>query len=119
MQITSNFADYELWCKHCGKVDMDSDFMEMLQIARELAGIPFIITSGYRCGEHNAAVGGVPDSSHVRGLAVDIRVRNNNGRYIILKALLEAGFTRIGIGDGFLHVDNDTRKTQDIIWTYY
>jgi zinc D-Ala-D-Ala carboxypeptidase len=32
---------------------------------------PMIITSGYRCPELNAAVGGVVDSQHLRGEAAD------------------------------------------------
>lgn len=31
---------------------------------------------------------------------------------------MEAGFTRIGIGQNFIHVDTDPDKQQNIIWTY-
>ncbi|WP_157667923.1 D-Ala-D-Ala carboxypeptidase family metallohydrolase [Desulfotomaculum nigrificans] len=33
-----------------------------------------IVDSGYRCPAHNWAVGSVPNSYHVRGMAADIRV---------------------------------------------
>ncbi|WP_231477570.1 D-Ala-D-Ala carboxypeptidase family metallohydrolase [Prevotella sp. HUN102] len=35
-----------------------------------------IVTSGYRCKQLNKAVGGVPNSLHIRGMAVDIHVSN-------------------------------------------
>ena len=37
--------------------NMDSNFLYKLDHARELAGIPFKITSGYRTKEHNEQVG--------------------------------------------------------------
>ena len=43
-------------------VNMDSSFLAKLEEAREIAGIPFRITSGYRTKEHNTYVGGVPNS---------------------------------------------------------
>lgn len=42
-----------------------------LQKIRNLLGKPINITSGYRCFQLNKAVGGAPDSAHLRGLGVD------------------------------------------------
>jgi hypothetical protein len=42
-----------------------------LDRVRRLLGHPLDISSGYRCPELNAAVGGVPHSQHALGLAVD------------------------------------------------
>jgi hypothetical protein len=42
-----------------------------LDRVRRLLGYPLDISSGYRCPELNAAVGGVPHSQHAQGLAVD------------------------------------------------
>ena len=55
-----------------GKTKMSTEFIHKLDRIRERAGFPFIITSGYRTDSHNAAVGGVSNSSHKKGLAVDI-----------------------------------------------
>ena len=52
--------------------NMDSSFLAKLEKAREIAGIPFKITSGYRTKTHNEEVGGVPNSSHLIGVAADI-----------------------------------------------
>jgi len=97
---------------------MDKTFLLRLDEARERAGIPFIINSGYRTPEHNAKIGGKPNSSHLKGLAVDISVTNSRQRFIILNALLDVGFTRIGIADTFIHVDLDSEKSKEVIWTY-
>ena len=97
--------------------NMDSNFLTKLESAREIAGIPFKITSGYRTKEHNAEVGGVPNSSHLVGVAADIAVSSGNERYIILNALIKAGFKRIGIAKTFIHCDTDETKSNSV-WTY-
>ena len=97
---------------------MDKTFLLRLDEARERAGIPFVINSAYRTPEHNAKIGGKPNSSHLKGLAVDISVTNSRQRFIVLNALLEVGFTRIGIADTFIHVDLDSGKSKEVIWTY-
>ena len=98
-------------------VNMDSNFLELLNNAREIAGIPFKITSGYRTSEHNKKVGGVQNSSHLNGLAADIAVVLGNERYIILNALIKAGFKRLGIAKTFIHCDTDNSKPNSV-WTY-
>lgn len=102
---------------------MNQDFVQMLDYAREKAGIPFKITSGYRTREHNnylLANGykASPNSSHLKGLAADISATSSGQRYAILTALLSVGFTRIGIASNFIHVDIDPDKPQNRIWTY-
>lgn len=46
----------------------------VLQPLRDKLGKPIIITSGYRCPRLNQAVGGVKNSQHLEGKAVDIVV---------------------------------------------
>ncbi len=97
---------------------MNQDFLDLLNKARERAGVPFRITSGYRSEQHNKDVGGVKNSSHRYGLAADISCVNSARRFLIIEALLYVGFTRIGVADTFIHVDLDTNKPQHLIWTY-
>ena len=97
---------------------MDQDFLDLLDKARERAGVPFRITSGYRSKQHNKDVGGVKNSSHRYGLAADISCVNSDRRFLIIEALLYVGFTRIGVADTFIHVDLDTNKQHNLIWTY-
>ncbi|EAR14661.1 D-Ala-D-Ala carboxypeptidase family metallohydrolase [Robiginitalea biformata] len=97
---------------------MDLGFLKMLDKAREVADIPFVITSGYRTPQYNDRVGGVDGSAHTRGFAADIACRDSVSRYNIIKSLQVAGFTRIGIASTFIHVDNDPDKPQEVIWVY-
>lgn len=45
---------------------------EVLEPVRERLGRPITVNSGYRCPIHNAAVGGVANSQHLRGEAADL-----------------------------------------------
>ena len=97
--------------------NMNKDFLFVLDEAREFAGIPFVINSAYRSPNHPLSVKN-PTSSHIKGLAVDIKATDNETRFKIVEALVSVGFTRIGIADTFIHVDLDFEKRQNIIWTY-
>jgi len=52
---------------------MDALFLAWLDAAREMAGVPFVITSDWRSPQENAAAGGYERSLHLRGRAVDLR----------------------------------------------
>ena len=102
--------------------NMDSEFLTKLESAREIAGIPFRITSGYRTKEHNESLRdkgykASPNSSHLIGVAADIAVGGGHDRYVILSALIKAGFRRIGVAKTFIHCDTDHSKP-DSVWTY-
>ena len=97
--------------------NMSKEFLFVLDEAREIAGIPFIINSAYRSPEHPLSIKN-PSSSHIKGLAVDIKATDSKTRFKIVQALITVGFTRIGIADTFIHVDLDLDKTKNVIWTY-
>lgn len=99
-------------------VNMNKDFLVRLENARDIARVPFVITSGYRTKSHNKKVGGLDNSSHLRGYAVDIAAVSSPERYAILNALLKVGINRIGIGSNFIHCDMDPEKSKNVIWTY-
>lgn len=118
---TKHFSDMELSCQcGCGFKITDDLFLKRLEYAREYARIPFIITSGARCDKHNKEVGGVADSAHTKGLAVDIAFKNSNQCYKIMDALIKAGFKRIGINfdKSFIHCDADESKPQNVLFKY-
>ena len=96
---------------------MNLAFVEHLDNARDRAGFPFRIISGYRTSEYNKKVGGVADSAHTKGLAADIAVPEGKMPAMI-KALLDTGFTRIGVGSNIVHVDGDKSKPQNVAWKY-
>ncbi len=99
-------------------VMMDDVFLQMLDSARDMAGTVFKITSGYRTRDHNTLVGGSATSSHLRGLAADIGYGRERDAVRIISALSRIGFTRIGKGEGFIHVDFDMSKPHPAYWDY-
>ena len=109
----------EEFCCHCGcgSCDIHPQLVAALDLAREKAGVPFKINSGFRCKKHNALVGGKTTSSHTLGLAVDIAYVNGTQGIKILKALTPY-FDRIGVGKDFIHVDVDHDKPSPTLWTY-
>lgn len=102
--------------RHEGK--MDDQFLFMLDDARGLCGIPFKITSGYRCPAYNKTVGGKKNSAHLKGLAADLSVPNDEARILMVQALLDAGFERFGIGKNFIHADNSQTLASPRMWVY-
>ena len=116
--IKNYFKRSEEWCPCCHSGGLVPDFREKLNKAREIAGIPFILNSALRCEAHNAEVGGSETSSHMAGLAVDIKCADECTRCKMLSALLGEGFNRIGIGKTFIHVDDDLTKPTGVVWLY-
>lgn len=119
-QSVDYFTEDEFKCKCCGLCNVNVNFLCKLEEARRIAGIPFYITSGCRCKEHNKEIGGKENSKHIcteymQSTAADIKAKTDRRRFIIIQALVEAGFTHIGIGKDFIHVDNDRRLA---IWIY-
>ena len=97
---------------------MQDPFLQMLDDARGIANISFKINSGYRSESHNAYIGGKKQSSHLYGHAADIHCTGSRERFIIVDALVKAGFKRIGVAKTFIHVDNDPAKDEKVIWMY-
>ena len=113
-----NFKQSEFCCKcGCGRCDIHPQLVAALDMARTRAGVPFKVSSGFRCQKHNANVGGKPTSSHTSGLAVDIAYEDGFQGIKILKALLPY-FDRVGVGKNFIHVDIDPDKPSPVLWTY-
>lgn len=99
----------------CSMNQMDESFMERLQTARTLAGVPFIINSAFRSVEYELSKKRTGKSMHTLGRAVDIKCVDSGSRYRILEALICAGFHGIGISNTFIHVDD---RELPLIWTY-
>lgn len=105
-----------------GEKHMNKEFIRRLDAARDIAGVPFKILSGYRTPTHNKKVGGTKTSAHLTGLAVDIDYTTEQEKIAILKALRKLDFKRFGIRTGTsgssIHVDMDETKSQYVVWGY-
>ncbi|RLJ04683.1 MAG: peptidase M15 [Candidatus Aenigmatarchaeota archaeon] len=115
--ILKHFKLSEFNCPCCGLNHMNPVLLLLLDRAREISGIPFVITSGFRCASHNSKIGGVSDSAHLTGYAVDISVIDSEDRLAVLFSLFQCGFKRIGISKFFIHADIDPTKPK-CIWLY-
>jgi len=103
---------------------MERSFLLKLDEARRIAQIPFIVTSGYRTQRHhddlrNRGYKTAKNSPHLKGWAADIKVLTSSHRYTIIRALIQAGINRIGIGRTFIHADCDPTKPPYLVWHYY
>lgn len=67
---------------------------EQLELIRNTYKMAIHISSGFRSEELNNAVGGVPNSYHCKGLAVDINQgtsRRNHNLFLVIKRLMKLG----------------------------
>ena len=88
------------------EVKIDLLLVQHLETIRQHFGKPVTVNSGYRTPAHNAAVGGVKDSYHVKGMAADIVVQGVKSKDVAQYAeSLKIG----GIGwyekSNFVHID--------------
>jgi uncharacterized protein YcbK (DUF882 family) len=70
------FTPEEFACR-CGRfcdghpAEVDRQLLRAADRVRERLGVPCRVSSGLRCTKHNAAVGGVANSRHLTGKAMD------------------------------------------------
>jgi uncharacterized protein YcbK (DUF882 family) len=71
-----------------------------------------MVTSGNRCKEYNASIGGGLNSQHLYGKAADIKVEGVNPQEVadFAEELLDEG--GIGRYNSFTHVDVRNRKAR-------
>lgn len=75
-----HFKKEEFACKCGGKyckgypVEPQLKLIRVADTIREKAGREAVVTSGIRCQKHNANVGGVSNSRHLSGKAMDFRI---------------------------------------------
>src|SRR5688572_27372738 len=60
--------------EHLVNLRILADFLEKVRALPAVGNRPMTVESAYRNPEVNAAVGGVPNSDHCKGLAADIQV---------------------------------------------
>lgn len=109
----------------CGRNEMSSGFIDMLDDLREACGFAMPVNSGYRCPDHNAKVSSTGRTGpHTTGRAVDIRVSRKEA-YELLMWASRMGFTGIGVKQHgevrYIHLDNlpaAEGQPRPTIWSY-
>lgn len=100
-------------CGKCGGFPAEprEKLVRLAEKVREHFGAPAIISSGVRCRAHNAEVGGVANSRHLLGQAVDLTVRGVPADQVTAYAagLPECAYTYSitsgGKPTGYVHMD--------------
>ena len=118
------FTIDELKCQHCGKHNMDDDFMIKIEALRHELGFPFTVTSAYRCPDHPIEARKASPGAHASGRAVDIACQGDKA-HKLLQAALRMGISGIGVnqkGSGrCIHLDdleNDSGRPRPWVWSY-
>lgn len=94
---------------------------KILDPLREAWGGPIIVTSGYRCGKLNRAVGGATKSQHMYGQAADIRTvsdkPSDNKKLFDLIRELKLPYDQLidEYGYNWVHVSYSSRHRRQIL----
>jgi hypothetical protein len=105
-------------------IQMKDEFLIMLDNARKIAGIPFVIVSGFRTRARQLHIierlpgRAAQNSAHELGLAADIRANSMKDARTILESCFKAGFRRFGIMATSIHVDCDNSRPTPSCYTY-
>ena len=112
-QISPHFKACEFQCKCSGKHDfpLDTALVEKLEELYTALNCSSInVSSGYRCVQHDKAVGGSGTGQHTLGKAADICCYGQDGKpivsYLVCCAAEDVGFSGVArINDRYTHVD--------------
>ena len=115
LKIARHFKLSEFACHCCKRVMLHPKLLATLVELRNTLERPVYITSGYRCFKYNQKVGGIVNSYHCIGLAVDIQVKDIN-LITLLEICENIDFSGIGFYEkkNFLHLD--VRPTKRSRW---
>lgn len=88
---------------------MDPAFICRLDLARERAGVPFVVTSSYRPGDRGA---------HGAGQAVDIACEDSKARWRMVEAALHFGMS-CGVYSRHVHMDVWSARSKPVCFLGY
>jgi len=124
MNGSKHFSPGELACKcGCGTGEMDSDFLEFLEVIRCKFGKPMVVSSAYRCADYNDEVSSTGrNGPHTTGKAIDIRCYGPDT--LELFEALPVGLKGLGIkqtgpyAERFIHIDTLNNPNRPWCWGY-
>ena len=106
------FDKSEFEC-HCGgvycngfPVEPELELVKLCDKVREHFGSPMVISSGVRCPQHNANVGGAKASRHMYGKAVDFRIAGYTSYEVLqyVQTLSEVRYS-YAVDENYVHMD--------------
>ncbi len=94
-------------CGQCGgfPAEPEEALVRLAEQVRRAFDAPVLVSSGVRCPEHNAVVGGVKNSRHLLGKAMDFRVRNVSGERLLAYVRTLPIRYAYRIDGSFVHMD--------------
>jgi len=107
---------------------MNHSFLKKLDRTRTLLGFPLIVTSGYRCPDHNDSVSSTGrNGPHTTGRAVDLAVFGYQAYALLRHVGGTPDFGGIGLkqhgahDSRFIHLDDlepSDGRFRPTVWTY-
>lgn len=101
------FQKEEFACRcGCGADSMDEKLIKTADKVREHFNAAVNVSSGRRCANHNARVGGVSNSRHLRGKAMDFAVSGMSASMVLtyVQKLPEIRYA-YAINSNYVHMD--------------
>lgn len=74
-----------------------------------------MITSGFRCKNHEVEAAKETPGKHNKGVAADIKVNNGMQRRKLVEQSIDMGFGGVGVAKSFVHVDD---RDDEVMWVY-
>lgn len=102
-------------CPHKTKDDISPYLISALERLERHLGKELSFSSGVRCKDCNAKVGGAPNSAHLRGMAVDIPCHDSHTRFEIVSCIIVLDWRRIEVTKAHVHLDVDSSLPQDVL----
>lgn len=112
MNIKLPFNETDIMCPcGCFTTIINNDLLLMVFAAIRRHTLPLVISSWVRCPEYNKLKGGVYNSGHLVGEAIDIHTFSKDERFKLVQTLMYVGFRRIIIYRRHIHTDLSVIKT--------
>lgn len=95
-------------CGACGgfPAEPEEKLVRTAEGVREHFGAPALVSSGVRCPVHNMAVGGVANSRHLSGKAMDFCITGRSAREVLDYVNQQSGIRyAYAINQNYIHMD--------------
>ena len=101
-------GEFACKCGNCGDfpAEPEEKLVHIAEAVREHFGAPAVVSSGVRCPVHNMAVGGVANSRHLTGKAMDFCIRGKTSAEVLNYVNRQKGIRyAYAIDSSYIHMD--------------